>query len=251
MDREHAAADGPLLDLAAIGGRLVEDALVAAERGRLAAALAPILSQLPEASRGPAEAAAAVLTEHLARFGAGIEALRQELESARRSRETLLRIDPLVFAEPDRGGPAPPPKLRWETSVVGDGFVGFNWHHPERDDRIGWRWAGPGPVSTVRLPTLGGGRLRLTLTLLVPFGQPFAEDAVLAFLDYMPCLEWPVSAAEHYAKLRATQKKTGRLLGYMDTLIACHALAENLILVTNNERDFARIPGLTIENWAT
>jgi tRNA(fMet)-specific endonuclease VapC len=36
----------------------------------------------------------------------------------------------------------------------------------------------------------------------------------------------------------------------MDTLIACHALAENLILVTNNERDFARIPGLTIENWA-
>jgi len=74
--------------------------------------------------------------------------------------------------------------------------------------------------------------------------------AVLAFLDYMPCLEWPVSAAEHYAKLRATQKLSGRLLGYKDTLIACHALAENLILVTNNERDFARIPGLTIENWA-
>lgn len=74
--------------------------------------------------------------------------------------------------------------------------------------------------------------------------------AVLAFLDYMPCLEWPVSAAEHYAKLRATQKMTGTLLGYMDTLVACHALAEDLILVTNNERDFARIPGLTIENWA-
>jgi tRNA(fMet)-specific endonuclease VapC len=74
--------------------------------------------------------------------------------------------------------------------------------------------------------------------------------AVLAFLDYMPCLEWTVSAADHYAKLRANQKLTCRLLGYMDTLIACHALAENLILVTNNERDFARIPGLTIENWA-
>jgi tRNA(fMet)-specific endonuclease VapC len=73
--------------------------------------------------------------------------------------------------------------------------------------------------------------------------------AVLAFLDYMPCLEWPVSAAEHYAKLRSTQKMTGNLVGYMDTMIACHALAENLILVTNNERDFARIPGLSIENW--
>lgn len=73
--------------------------------------------------------------------------------------------------------------------------------------------------------------------------------AVLAFLDYMPCLEWPVSAADHYAKLRGTQKNTGNLVGYMDTLIACHALAENLILVTNNERDFSRIPGVQIENW--
>ncbi len=75
--------------------------------------------------------------------------------------------------------------------------------------------------------------------------------AVLAFLEYMPCLEWPVSAADHYAKLRGSQKMTGNHVGYMDTLIACHALAENLILVTNNERDFSRIPGLKIENWAT
>jgi tRNA(fMet)-specific endonuclease VapC len=74
--------------------------------------------------------------------------------------------------------------------------------------------------------------------------------AVLAFLDTIPCMEWPVSAADHYAKLRSAQKITGSLVGYMDTLIACHALAENLILVTNNERDFLRIPGLTIENWA-
>lgn len=76
------------------------------------------------------------------------------------------------------------------------------------------------------------------------------KRAVLAFLDYMPCLEWPVAASDHYARLRGAQKLTGNLVGYMDTLIACHALAENLILVTNNERDFARIPGLKIENWA-
>lgn len=66
---------------------------------------------------------------------------------------------------------------------------------------------------------------------------------------YMPCLEWPVSAADHYAKLRGSQKMTGNHVGYMDTLIVCHALAENLILVTHNERDFSRIPGLKIENW--
>lgn len=74
--------------------------------------------------------------------------------------------------------------------------------------------------------------------------------AVHAFLEYLPCLEWPVSAAEHYGRLRAEQKRTGTPVGYMDTLIACHALAENLILVTNNTRDFSRIPGLQIENWA-
>lgn len=74
--------------------------------------------------------------------------------------------------------------------------------------------------------------------------------AVLAFLDTIPCMELPVSAADHYAKLRASQKMTGNHLGYMDTLIACHTLAENLTLVTNNERDFSRIPGLKIENWA-
>ena len=72
--------------------------------------------------------------------------------------------------------------------------------------------------------------------------------AVIEFLDYLPCLDWPVSAADHYARLRAAQ--SGQLLGYMDTLIACHALAEDLTLVTNNERDFARIPGLKMENWA-
>lgn len=74
--------------------------------------------------------------------------------------------------------------------------------------------------------------------------------AVHAFLEYLPCLEWPVSAADHYGRLRAGQKIAGTPVGYMDTLIACHALAENLILVTNNTSDFSRIPGLQIENWA-
>ncbi len=83
-----------------------------------------------------------------------------------------------------------------------------------------------------------------------PTAATTLKTAVLAFLDHMPCLEWPVAAADHYAKLRGAQKLTGQHVGYMDTLIACHALAEDLILVTNNERDFVRIPGLKIENWA-
>ena len=46
-------------------------------------------------------------------------------------------------------------------------------------------------------------------------------------------------------------ERAGTPIGNNDLWIAAHALAENLILVTNNEREFARIDGLHIENWAT
>ena len=75
------------------------------------------------------------------------------------------------------------------------------------------------------------------------------KKAVLAFLDYIPCLEWPVPAAEFYAKSRCEQKLSGKPIGYMDTLIAAHALAENLILVTHNTKHFERIEGLKMEDW--
>jgi len=70
-----------------------------------------------------------------------------------------------------------------------------------------------------------------------------------AFLEELPTLAWSIDAAERYGVLAAEQRQTGRLIGNMDTLIAAHALAERLILVTNNERHFGRIPDLRIENW--
>ena len=75
------------------------------------------------------------------------------------------------------------------------------------------------------------------------------KKAVLAFLDYIPCLEWPVPAANYYAKSRCEQKLSGKPIGYMDTLIAAHALAENLILVTHNTKHFEQIEGLKMEDW--
>lgn len=74
--------------------------------------------------------------------------------------------------------------------------------------------------------------------------------AVHAFLDTVPCLDWNKEAANHYARLRASQKVNGNPIGYMDTQIAAHALAENLILVTNNERHHAPINGLQLANWS-
>lgn len=75
------------------------------------------------------------------------------------------------------------------------------------------------------------------------------RKAVLAFLDYVPILEWPLPAANHYAKLRNLQKLNGNPIGYMDTLIASHALAENFILITHNTKHYERVEGLQIEDW--
>jgi tRNA(fMet)-specific endonuclease VapC len=67
-----------------------------------------------------------------------------------------------------------------------------------------------------------------------------APLTVLAFDD---------AAAGAYGKIRADLERAGQTIGAMDMLIAAHALAENAVLVTNNEREFRRVEGLAIENW--
>jgi len=57
-------------------------------------------------------------------------------------------------------------------------------------------------------------------------------------------------AAGHFGQLRAELAKSGKLIGPYDMMIAGHARAMGLILVTNNRREFDRVPGLRVENWA-
>ena len=56
-------------------------------------------------------------------------------------------------------------------------------------------------------------------------------------------------AAMHFGQLRAELARSGKLIGPYDMMIAGHARALGLILVTNNQREFGRVPGLRIENW--
>lgn len=58
------------------------------------------------------------------------------------------------------------------------------------------------------------------------------------------------AVGEHYGEIRASCQRAGQPIGNNDLWIAAHARAEGWILVTNNEREFARIEGLEIENWA-
>jgi len=57
------------------------------------------------------------------------------------------------------------------------------------------------------------------------------------------------NAGRHYGHLRAFLKKKGQPIGNNDLFIASHALSMGAVLVTNNEREFARVPDLELENW--
>ena len=56
-------------------------------------------------------------------------------------------------------------------------------------------------------------------------------------------------AAEAYGRIRAALERRGRPIGPLDLLIAGHALSLGSTLVTNNVREFRRVPGLPVENW--
>jgi tRNA(fMet)-specific endonuclease VapC len=76
------------------------------------------------------------------------------------------------------------------------------------------------------------------------------ETALTAFLDHVEVLDFPDEATSHYARIRADLKAKGAIIGAHDLFIAAHARSLGLILVTNNTREFGRVRGLTIENWA-
>jgi len=75
------------------------------------------------------------------------------------------------------------------------------------------------------------------------------ETALDAFLRYVEVLDFPDEAAAHYAEIRARLKSGGTMIGANDLFIAAHARSLGLTLVTNNTREFARVPTLKIENW--
>jgi tRNA(fMet)-specific endonuclease VapC len=76
------------------------------------------------------------------------------------------------------------------------------------------------------------------------------EAALELLLRHVEVLDLHSEAALHYARIRAELKAQGKLIGANDLLIAAHARSLGLVLVTNNTREFRRVSGLKIENWA-
>jgi tRNA(fMet)-specific endonuclease VapC len=75
------------------------------------------------------------------------------------------------------------------------------------------------------------------------------EAALRDFLDFVNVLDWPSGACPVYGRIRAHLKKKGTPIGAMDLLIASHASFLDAVLVTNNAREFDRVPELRVENW--
>ena len=75
------------------------------------------------------------------------------------------------------------------------------------------------------------------------------RSALELFLAPLEIMVFDVKAAQNYGVIRAFLETKGTPIGAYDLMIAAHALSLGFILVTNNEREYTRIPGLLIENW--
>lgn len=75
------------------------------------------------------------------------------------------------------------------------------------------------------------------------------QEALDKFLTPLEIIDFDYKATVEYGIIRFDLEKKGTPIGPLDTLIASHAKSLNLILVTNNIKEFNRIDGLTIENW--
>ena len=107
-----------------------------------------------------------------------------------------------------------------------------------------------------RVPISGVGISAITLSEL-EYGvsksaRPEQNRLALAgFIAPLEVLPYDDAAAARYGDLRAGLERAGRPIGALDLLIAAHALALGAVLVTNDESEFRRVPGLRVQNWTS
>ena len=104
------------------------------------------------------------------------------------------------------------------------------------------------PVSDVCISVISKSELLFGVEVSPKRKQD--EAALSAFLRYVEVLDFPDEASSDYARIRADLKARGSMIRANDLFIAAHARSLGLTLVTNNTREFKRVRGLSIENWA-
>ena len=84
---------------------------------------------------------------------------------------------------------------------------------------------------------------------VVKSGSSRNRQALEMFLAPLIILPFDEAVIWAYGELRAELERRGTPIGSLDTTIAAHAIRQQAPLVTNNTREFARVPGLRLENW--
>jgi tRNA(fMet)-specific endonuclease VapC len=103
------------------------------------------------------------------------------------------------------------------------------------------------PVGDVSISAISKAELVYGVEVSPHAAQDRARLDIL--LRHMVVLDFPQDAASDYAQIRGWLKKRGTMIGANDLFIAAHARCLGLILVTNNTREFRRVPRLSVENW--
>lgn len=111
-----------------------------------------------------------------------------------------------------------------------EALVVFNRHH------------GRMAISSITLAELIHGAEK---SMDPPRNLTVVED----FISRLTVLPYGMKAAQHYGQIRAELEKIGQPIGVNDLHIAGHARSEGLTLITNNQREFERVPGLLLGNW--
>ncbi|NTV05343.1 MAG: type II toxin-antitoxin system VapC family toxin [Chlorobiaceae bacterium] len=85
---------------------------------------------------------------------------------------------------------------------------------------------------------------------VIKSGSERNRRALEMFFVPLELYPFDATAVWHYGEIRSDLEQRGEPIGPVDTMIAAHAKALNAVLVTNNSREFSRVQGLNIENWA-
>jgi tRNA(fMet)-specific endonuclease VapC len=122
-------------------------------------------------------------------------------------------------------------------------------------DTVSFALRGQGGVATRLLQQSPSDLCMSSITLAeLRFGAEAKRSRKLhglidAFAESVPAVPFDSEAAGRFGSVAATLSRAGTPIGVVDTLIAAHALALGLTLVSNNTQHFKRVSGLKLENW--
>jgi tRNA(fMet)-specific endonuclease VapC len=116
----------------------------------------------------------------------------------------------------------------------------------------------PGGLAAQRVALIGEATICTSIVVAcelrygaVKKGSARLSERVEIVLGSLEVLPLDKESDRRYAEIRSHLEQRGRPIGPNDLLIAAHALALDLTLVTNNVEEFSRVPGLNLENWLT